>query len=317
MPTHRLRPLGRLAPDVSEPALPRYSRRQEVPRDLRSADALAERGYHDLGPIRALLVAHGREIGLYSTSEARARRDGMWRRATNRSATPSASLDPMSAPARGPTTEPGEAVTGACTGCGRRATGVIGGLCPACRSQQREAARRERGTAWVQRLLRDDFVVLDTETTGLGGRDEVIEVGVVDGSGATLLETLVWPRRGRVPEGATYVHGLTLADLDGAPTWPAVLPQLQALLRGRRILAWNAPFDERMLQQTSRLWGLRHDLPAFECAMRAYAMARGLATGRRKLAVAATESGVMRGTQRHRSADDARLTLAVLASLDR
>jgi len=301
---------------VSGPTLPRYSHRDEVPRDLRSASALAERGYRDLGPIRALLVADGREIGLYSTSEARARRDGMWQGGASETAMSSTSPAPGSAPAGAQVSGRGKTV-GECTACGRHTTLLVDGLCPACRRQRRGAALRAGSTAWAQRLLQDDFVVLDTETTGLGRRDEVIEIGVVDGSGTTLLETLVWPKSGRVPEGAAHVHGLTLAELDGAPNWPTVLPQLEALLRGRRVLAWNAPFDERMLRQSSWLWGLRHDLPAFECAMRAYALARGVAGGRRRLALAASEAGVLRGAQRHRSADDARLTLAVLASLDR
>lgn len=267
--------------------------------------------------MRALLVVDGREIELYSTSEARGRRDGMWRGVTRGSENPTASPAPVSAPAGTRATLHGHAAMGECRECGRHATGLIDGLCPACRRQRHGAALRDGAATWLHRLLEDDFVVVDTETTGLGSRDEVIEVGVVDGSGATLLESLVWPRSGRVPEGATRVHGLTLADLDGAPTWPAVLPRLEALLHGRRVLAWNAPFDERMLRQSSRLWGLRHDLPAFECAMRAYALARGVGSGRRKLAVAATEVGALNGAQSHRSTDDARLTLAVLASLGR
>ena len=298
---------------MPEAPLPRYLQRREVPRDLRTAAELSERGYQSLGPQRASLILDGEEVALYSTSEARRQRDGMWRRAGSAAGSGRAG-DVVSALASGRAPKPGEALAGTCRDCGRDALGLIAGVCPSCRRQRREATLSEAAGAWLSELLQDDFIVLDTETTGLGRRDEIIEVGVVDAGGATLLETLVWPHRGAVPQGATRVHGLTIDQLAGAPTWPQVLPELQALLEGRRVLAWNAPFDQRMVQQSSRLWRVRPGLPAFECAMRAYAVARGLAGGRSKLASAAAEQGVLSGTQRHRSTDDARLTLAVLTA---
>jgi len=257
---------------VSDPDRPRYHQRDAVPRDLRTADELAQRGYLDLGAPRAELVTEGGEVALYSTSDARRRRDPLWAR--------------RSRPEESPRER--DLVTTLAQGAAH---------------------------GWIERLFESDFVVLDTETTGLGRRDEIIEVGVVDADGRALLDTRVWPRSGHVPDGARRVHGLGIEDLRGAPTWPDVLPELRALLDGRRVLAWNAPFDERMARQSSRLWRVSHDLPAFECAMRAYALARGVASGRRKLDTAARERGVATGHQAHRGADDARLSLAVLRSL--
>lgn len=300
---------------MQHPSLPSYARRQDAPRDLRPASELVARGYRDLGPVRAWLVEDGETTALHSTSEARARRDGMWRRDRAQAERPVGGRDVVSALAEGALAKPGEALGGACRVCGREAIGLIDGVCPACRRERREAALSGAAASWIGELMQQDFAVLDTETTGLGRRDEIIEVGVVDAAGATLVHTLVWPRSGSVPQGATRVHGLTIDDLAGAPTWPEVLEELRDALRGRRVLAWNAPFDERMVQQSSRVWRVRPGLPAFECAMRAYALARGVRGGRSKLATAAAEEGVAAGAQRHRSVDDARLTLAVLASL--
>jgi DNA polymerase III epsilon subunit-like protein len=79
------------------------------------------------------------------------------------------------------------------------------------------------------------------------------------------------------------------------------------------VIAWNAPFDERMVRQSAVGWGRRERLQGFECAMRAYAHARGLRQGRAKLERAAAESGLLGGrAQAHRSTDDALLTLQVL-----
>lgn len=300
---------------MPDQVLPRYRRRGEVPRDLRPAAELLERGYRDLGPARATLELGGDEVVLYSTSEARRRRDNMWARPRSTERGTQGAPDVVTALAEGSAPAPGRPLAGRCRVCGEERVGLIDEVCPACRRDRRERALQGAAGSWIARLFEDDFVVLDTETTGLGRRDEIIELGVIGADGRTLLETLLWPRAGSVPAGATQVHGLVIDHLEGAPTWPEVLPELRSVVEGRRVLAWNAPFDERMTQQSSRLWRVRHGLPAFECAMRAYALARGVARGRRKLEAAAAEQGVLESAQRHRSTDDARLTLAVLRSL--
>jgi DNA polymerase III epsilon subunit-like protein len=301
--------------NVRDEALPRFLRRDAVPRDLRPASELAERGYRDLGPARAILDAGDGAVALYSTSEARRRRDSMWARTRVSAPAVEQVPDVVAALAAGSAPAPGRALSGRCRVCGQDRLGLIEEVCPACRRERREHVLREAAGTWIDRLFQEDFVILDTETTGLGRHDEIIELGVIDRDGRTLLETLVWPRSERVPASSTRVHGLDIADLEGAPAWPAVLPGLRAVVADRRVLAWNAPFDERMALQSSRLWQVRHGLPAFECAMRAYALARGVTTGRRKLEAAAAEQGVLESAQRHRSSDDARLTLAVLRAL--
>lgn len=303
--------------------LHRYRDWNDVPRDLRSAEQLTTRGFRDLGPPVALVATPDGDVPLHSTSEARRRRDGMWGRGARGDAAAPAAPHPAARHdgdlvgrlARGAEPRPGDIVRGTCRRCERTASGLIDGVCPRCRREARGDRLRHDAHGWLEALFADRFVILDTETTGLGRHDEIIEVGVVDASGATLLESLVWPRGGRVPSAATRVHGLHLEDLHGAPTWPAVLDRLRRVTDGRRVLAWNAPFDERMARQSSRAWKVRHGLPAFECAMQAYALALGHAGGRCRLERAATEQGVRTQAQTHRSADDARLTLAVLRSL--
>jgi len=169
----------------------------------------------------------------------------------------------------------------------------------------------------LNELFSEGFVIIDTETTGLRARDEIIELAAVTSDGTVLFESRVWPRSGVVPREATRVHGLSIEDLEGAPRWPEVLDTLHAAVSGHRLLAWNAPFDERLSVQSSRAWGVPHPLPGFECAMRAYAYGRGVGSGSFKLERAASIEGVLTGGQTHRSADDAKLTLAVLRSLHR
>jgi hypothetical protein len=92
---------------------------------------------------------------------------------------------------------------------------------------------------WARAMLEPGAaVVLDTETTALPGA--ICEIAVVDAAtGRALLNTLVQPRE-PVTLGAQWVHGLSDADLVGAPTWPEVLPKLLQVTGNRWILAYNA-----------------------------------------------------------------------------
>lgn len=293
-------------------SLPRYADRSQVPRDLRTGQELAAHGYERLGaPAAELVTPDGEVVALYSTSEARRLRFDLWPRGPRmrspRSEAGAAAEQPelpLGAERRlanpGPTSRPP-------AGSPRFRQHV-----PLEELEPRRAAHRGDPRGWFAELFREGFVVLDTETTGLGARDEIIEVAAIGSGGEALLDSKVWPRSGRVPAAATRVHGLRLEDLEGAPTWPEVLLQLERELEGRRVLAWNAPFDERMARQSSRAWSLVPRLPPFECAMRGYAYARGIGSGSFRLERAALVERVLTGQQEHRSLGDARLTLAVL-----
>jgi DNA polymerase III epsilon subunit-like protein len=107
---------------------------------------------------------------------------------------------------------------------------------------------RDEQRSWGRRTLagwacRDDWVALDTETTGNG---DVIEVAVVRADGAVLVDTLVHSPQPITP-GAASVHGIPKADVEAAPHWPSVWPALADALAGRPVLAYNASFDRSRL----------------------------------------------------------------------
>ncbi|MGH1280407.1 3'-5' exonuclease [Bacillus basilensis] len=65
---------------------------------------------------------------------------------------------------------------------------------------------------------RDQFVILDTETTGLTQRDQIIEICVNDLTGKILLNPLVKPTI-NIPAEAASIHGITNEMVDDAPSW--------------------------------------------------------------------------------------------------
>lgn len=279
--------------------VPRYPSWDEVPLGLKPASDLRFAGLEPSGEAVAYLIAGGREIPLYTEADASVR-------------SPKASVARGSVdPARDASLPPGSA--------GSRASGLRRALVglPTLGTLTSRGARRaapEGGARdEVRALIKEAFVVLDTETTGLGYAAEIVEIGVVDARGDTLLSTLVRPKAGVIPAAVTRIHGIRSADVRHAPTFAEVYDELLRVTAEHRILAWNAPFDERMVRQSATLWGRRERIGSFACAMRAYAHARGLAGGRAKLERAASDMGVLpEAGQQHRSVDDARLTLQVL-----
>lgn len=289
-----------------------YLSRAHVPRDLRTEAELRAKGFVELGePAAVLVTADAGDRGsdslgdagvpLYSTARARRLRGDDW--------------------ARLPRRAPGTYQVQRSTTAGEpRAPNPSGSIDPVFAGVARPPAARGQSLAadprhWLARLFHEGFVLIDTETTGLGANDEVIEIAAIASEGTCLLESLVRPRFASIHPAAQRVHGLRGSDLRDAPTWPEVQQVLADRLAGRRVLAWNAPFDERLTMQSSRAWEVPHELPRIECAMRAYALCRGVSHGTMGLQRAAHIEGVLCGPQTHRGSDDTRLALALLRRL--
>lgn len=110
---------------------------------------------------------------------------------------------------------------------------------------------RAESIAWARDLLnRTDWVILDTETTGLGGIDQALQIAVLSPEGITLLDTLVQVTVPIHPKAAA-VHGITPAMLASAPTFAQVLVHLRPVVTGKTVVIYNADYDTRILAQTT------------------------------------------------------------------
>ena len=189
-------------------------------------------------------------------------------------ATPSVSPAPVgtrtrrpSAPATVPTGVPAEAPAGAPTG----GHASLDGPASAKASTSSPASSGKDGAiAWARSLMgRTDWVILDTETTGLGSTDVVIQIGVTDHRGVTLVDTLVRPAVA-IGYWAQAVHGISARAVAGARDFPAVLPELRRAIGGKTVVAYNAPFDRRLLDQTASRHGVALPAVEWDCAMQWY-----------------------------------------------
>lgn len=159
---------------------------------------------------------------------------------------------------------------------------------------------RCRARLSATRLLHSAAVIVDVETTDLDGR--ICEIAIIDTTGRILLDTLVNPECPITP-AAEEVHGITDAEVATAPTWDQIAGCVQWLLSGRRVTAYNAPFDQGVIQRELQRVGHKEVSSArrWSCLMRA----RSAVEGRRWQAL---EGG-------HRALGDCLAALTVLEEL--
>ena len=120
---------------------------------------------------------------------------------------------------------------------------------------------------WAYKRLHsdDNFLILDTETTGLGDA-EIVDICVMSRYGQPLLNTLVKPTIS-IPKDSTRIHKIDDAMVENAPTFPEIYPRLKQLIEEKLVVIYNAGFDFNIIRYCCKL----HNLPEIkfytECAM--------------------------------------------------
>ena len=92
------------------------------------------------------------------------------------------------------------------------------------------------------------FAIIDTETTGFGKTDRLVEVAVVLVEGNEIIqewETLINPER---DISNSNIHGITSELVSLAPTFAEINSELSRLISGTIMVAHNISFDQRMLE---------------------------------------------------------------------
>jgi DNA polymerase III subunit epsilon len=120
-------------------------------------------------------------------------------------------------------------------------------------------------------LNKEKYLILDTETTGLGENDVIVQIGILDLDGNVLMDTLVKPtKRKRISSDATEIHGISMEMLSNAPTLIELYPEFQRLVATKTLLIFNAEYDARLFRQTCEQDGLQLNNIEALCIMKAY-----------------------------------------------
>lgn len=285
-----------------------YRNRAAAPAHLRTKTELKEarlKPAEGQQPVAAYWQGHG-YVSLYDPAHAVPMRP---RRAVS--------------PAQAAALAAGRALVGTalCAGCGQRTDKCWldqGGRCDTCiAAAEREEWEQERRAVGAEaaRWLSIEPVFWDTETTGLDDQAEIIEIAIVDRSGAILLDTFVKPSQ-PISLEASAVNGVRDEDVARAPCWSDIALQVVELLAGKLAIAHHAAFDDRMLRQTCARYGVRCPDIRSACTME---LLTTLNAGRWPgLIAAAGISGADVGLGRlHRARGDAEMCRRIVLALAR
>jgi DNA polymerase-3 subunit epsilon len=171
---------------------------------------------------------------------------------------------------------------------------------------------------WARDLLvQKNFVILDTETTGAGTTDEIVQIGIIDADGIGLVDSLVKPEKTRrMPPKAQEVHGISMKMLKNAPTFFEIFPGILNAIGDKWVICYNDSFDIRLIEQTASKYdfssrGYQVDMRS-KCAMSAYSQFIG-AIG--KYSDYAWQRLPRREAIDHRAIDDCYLTLDLIKEI--
>ena len=157
-----------------------------------------------------------------------------------------------------------------------------------------------------------EYLVIDTETTGLFSRDRIVEIGAIAFNGTEILEewsTLINPFR---DVGPTNIHGITPSMVSIAPAFADVINDLARLMNGRILVCHNASFDVRMLTQELGRTEVQYSFGKAFCTM--VAARRLLPPGLDKL-TDACEALEIQVAGAHSALGDARMTQQLFLQL--
>jgi DNA polymerase-3 subunit epsilon len=114
---------------------------------------------------------------------------------------------------------------------------------------------------WAKELIkRKDWVILDTETTGLHATAQICQIGICNHRGETIMDELVKPGS-PMTFGAYQVHGIHEDILKDAPPFPDIYHELCSAVNGKLVIIYNAKFDRRIIRHCCQFY----NLPVLRC----------------------------------------------------
>jgi DNA polymerase III epsilon subunit-like protein len=178
-------------------------------------------------------------------------------------------------------------------------------------NKQASVNNRKAIVEWAKLHRDNDSIIIDTETTGLTGKDEVLSVAVVGArNGEVLFNSYIRPSPDVIfSRIAVEIHGITEDKVINSPTILDVWEELSYILKNKDVLAYNFSADKRFLEQT--LTKHRLGLPTinWHCVMNAYKRFQNYSKVV-KLETACREMNVKAGT--HDALSDALATARIL-----
>ncbi|WP_036221838.1 PolC-type DNA polymerase III [Mesoaciditoga lauensis] len=158
------------------------------------------------------------------------------------------------------------------------------------------------------------FVVVDFETTGLNAiDDEIIEIGAVKIENLKVVDkfhSLIKPTK-EISDKSLEITGISLEDVENAPSIEEVLPKLLDFIRDSIFVAHNADFDYRFLRESAKRLGIEVNTPYIDTLQFSKSLLKLSGYGLEKV-VKALNLGTF---NHHRALDDTMVTAEVFLKL--
>lgn len=131
-------------------------------------------------------------------------------------------------------------------------------------------------------LKKNDFLILDFETTGLPPdrknpdreKPEAVSVALIDSFGTPILNTYLKPVAATIVPEAEAIHHITAEMVENAPSFRLLYDTLKHWSKGRTIIVYNDWFEKTILQYGYEYNGLEPLDLDIQCAMKTYAAYR-------------------------------------------
>lgn len=138
---------------------------------------------------------------------------------------------------------------------------------------------RSQAIETAQALIAKESLFLEIESTSFTEKAEIYDICILDSGANVLFQSLVRPSR--LYFGYEQKARIDLAELEAAPTWAEIYPEVIDLLTGKRVIVYNAEHIKKCLVNSSLKAGFAWPKEmAFECAMTIYAAYYGKWNGK-------------------------------------
>src|SRR2546421_5904144 len=125
----------------------------------------------------------------------------------------------------------------------------------------------EERIRWAQAVLQlPNLAFLDLDTDGLSTDADIIRVVLLAKDSSALYAQTIQPRR-PISEKITALTAVGPEEVEHAPTFAQIWPDLCAALQGRYMLSYNLPFDRDKLRQNAERLGVEPVALIGECLM--------------------------------------------------
>lgn len=162
-------------------------------------------------------------------------------------------------------------------------------------------------------INRADIICLDTETTGLGKEDEILQLSIVNGAGEVLFNEYIRPQKVTEWPEAEQIHGISPAMVADKHTMDAYRELISGIVgNAGLIVGYNVSFDLGFLRCAGIDWS--DEIPVFD-AMEEFAEVYGEWSSYygnyrwQSLRVCASYFGYKRNGTFHDSLEDVKATL--------